>query len=71
MGDAMTSDEVTTESVQLSQGMLGIIGAYGMHSADDVRDLDRRTARGSAAGEHEPATADSYANGSVPAQASR
>jgi hypothetical protein len=70
MGDEMTSDEVTTESVQLSQGMLGIIGAYGMHSALDVRDLDRRTARESAAREHGLPSADGYASASAAAQAS-
>ena len=69
MGDEMTSVEVTTEGVQLSEGMLGIIGAYGMHSALDVRNLDRRTARESAASEH--ATADSHASASVPSKASR
>ena len=71
MGDEMTSHDVTTESVQLSEGMLGIIGAYGMHAALDVRDLDRRTARGPAAREHGAATDDGHASASVPAQASR
>jgi hypothetical protein len=35
----MSSPELMTESVELSDGMLGIIGAYGMRSALDVRDL--------------------------------
>ena len=70
MGDEMTSHEVTTESVQLSQGMLGIIGAYGMHSALDVRDLDRRTAGESAAREHALPTVAGYARANAPAQAS-
>lgn len=39
MGDKVSSSELTTESVQLSDGMLGIIGAYGMRSAFEVRDL--------------------------------
>jgi hypothetical protein len=39
MGDNVSSPELMTESVELSEGMLGIIGAYGMRSALDVRDL--------------------------------
>ena len=48
----MTSAELTTESVELSDGMLGIIGAYGMRAALDVRDLGRKTASESASTEH-------------------
>ena len=71
MGERMTSVECTIESVQLSEGMLGIIGAYGIHSALDVRDLDRRTARESAAREHRLATADTNVGTTAPLQASR
>jgi hypothetical protein len=35
----MSGAEHTTETVELSEGMLGLIGAYGMHAALDVRDL--------------------------------
>ena len=38
----MSSQELMTESVELSEAMLGIIGAYGMRSALEVRDLDPR-----------------------------
>jgi hypothetical protein len=47
--------------------MLGIIGAYGMHAALDVRDVHRKTASDSAATERRPATADTHATtGSIP-----
>ena len=35
----MSSGELSTEIVELSEGMLRIIGAYGMHAGADVRDL--------------------------------
>ena len=38
----MSSVELTTEPSELSGGMLGIIRAYAMHTALDVRDLYRK-----------------------------
>jgi len=35
----MSSTELTNEAVELGEGMLGLIGAYGMHAALDIRDL--------------------------------
>jgi hypothetical protein len=67
----MTSVEVTTESAQLSDGMLGIIGAYGMHGALDVHDLYGKTARESASAEDRLATAERHAGAAAPLQASR
>jgi hypothetical protein len=39
MGDDGSSVELTTEAVELSKGMLDIIGAYGMDAGADVRDV--------------------------------
>jgi hypothetical protein len=66
----VTGTELTIEPVALSDGMLGIIGAYGMHAAldvRDVRDVHRKTASDSASTERRPATADTQATtGSIP-----
>ena len=37
MGDNMSGAELTTETVELSEGMLALIGSYGMDAALDVR----------------------------------
>jgi hypothetical protein len=58
MGDNRSGAELTTEAVELSEGMLGIIGAYGMHAALDVRDLYRKAASESPPAEHSLAAAD-------------
>ena len=58
MGDDMSSTELTTEAVQLSKGMLGLIGAYGMNAALDVRDLGLRAASQSTPPEPGRASAD-------------
>jgi len=61
----MAGTELTTETVELSDGILGIIGAYGMHAALDVRDLYWKSASESAV--RRPATADAHATtGSTP-----
>ena len=53
----MESAELTTESVELSNAMLGIIAAYGMHAALNVQYLYRKTASESASTEHRLASA--------------
>lgn len=40
----MSSTELTIEAVELSDGMLGLIDAYGMRAALDARDLHRKVA---------------------------
>jgi len=40
----MSSTELTIEAVELGEGMLGLIGAYGMHAALDLRDLQPKGA---------------------------
>jgi hypothetical protein len=42
MGHNGSSVELTTEAVELSKGMLEIIGAYGTHAGADVRDVHLR-----------------------------
>jgi hypothetical protein len=59
MGDTMSSAELTTEAVELSEGMLGLIGAYGMHTGLDVRDLYLKAASESPPPECSLASADS------------
>jgi hypothetical protein len=46
----MSSVELTTERSELSGGILGIIHAYGMRTAIDVRDLYRKPASESSVG---------------------
>ena len=58
MGDNRSSAELTTEAVELSEGMLRIIGAYGMHGGADVRDLSMKAASQSPPPERIFATAD-------------
>jgi len=40
----MSSTELMIEPVELGAGMLGLIGAYAMHAALDVRDLHLKRA---------------------------
>ena len=70
-GGEMARAELTTESVELSDGMLGIIGAYGMRAALDVRDLYRKTACESASTEHRLASADIHASAGAAPKAYR
>ena len=44
MGDNSSNVELATEAVELSEGMLGIIGAYGMPAGADVRDVQLKAA---------------------------
>lgn len=54
----MSSTEVTTETVELGETMLGLIGAYGMHAALDVHDLPPQTTSKSSPRKRRPASAD-------------
>ena len=64
-GDAMSSTELTPENVELSEGMLGLIGAYGMNAAIDVRDLHPKGASESPPPERALASADTSASEGV------
>ena len=44
MGDNSSSVEFAAEAVELSEGMLGIIGAYGMAAGPDVRPVQLKAA---------------------------
>ena len=44
MGENRSSAELPTEAVELSEGMLRIIGAYGVHGGAGVRDLSVKAA---------------------------
>ena len=61
----MSSGELSTETVELSEGMLGIIGAYGMHAGADVRDLYLKAASQSPLPERTLAPADGDTNEGV------
>jgi hypothetical protein len=65
MGDTMSSTELTPETVELSEGMLGLIGAYGMNAALDVRDLHLQGASESPPPERALASADTSASEGV------
>jgi hypothetical protein len=54
----MSSTELTTEAVELGEGMLGLIGAYGMHAVLDVRDLQPKTTSKSSPRKRGPASTD-------------
>ena len=54
----MSSTELTTEAVELGEGMLGLIGAYGMHAALDVHDLQPKTTAKSSKRKRAPASTD-------------
>ena len=58
MADDTSSAELTTEAVELGEGMLGIIGAYGMRPGVDVRDLYLKVASESPTQERTLASAD-------------
>ena len=60
----MSSTELTPETVELSEGMLGLIGAYGMHAALDVRAL-RPNVVPESPPERSLASADTYAGEGV------
>ena len=62
MADNMSSAEPTTETVELSEGMLGLIGAYGMHAALDVRDLYAKAASQSPPPERSLPSADTFSS---------
>jgi hypothetical protein len=65
MGDTMSSTELTPETVELSEGMLGLIGAYGMNAGLDVRDLHLQGASESPPAERALASADTSASEGV------
>ena len=66
----MSSTELASETVELSKGMLGIIGAYGMHAAIDVRDLYPKIAAESPPPEPSLVSADTDTSEGVPPTAS-
>jgi hypothetical protein len=61
----MSSVELTTERSELSGGILGIIGAYGMQAALDVRDLYRKPTSESSVGRGPLATGEESASAFV------
>jgi hypothetical protein len=51
MGDSSSSEGLAAEAVELSEGMLGIIGAYGMAARADVGNVQLKAAKPSPARE--------------------
>lgn len=51
MGDSSSNEELAAEAVELSEGMLGIIGAYGMAARADVGNVQLKAAKPSPARE--------------------